>query len=188
MRQMLEDKSNQLIKAVQGVYDVLVLDPPWPVQVGARKGYPGQVMLAYPTMPVELIRHLSLPLADAAHVWVWATHRFLPDALACLEGWGLHYICTFVWIKAGGMQVLGLPQLDCEFALYARKGPAVLLDTKDLKTTFTAPRGAHSEKPDVFYAMVRRVTAGRRLDMFGRRSIEGFESWGLDAPTAEETA
>ena len=78
---------------------------------------------------------------------------------------------------------MGLPQFTTEFALYARTGPAALLDTTNLPTHFEAPRGAHSAKPDVFYDMVRRITAGRRLDMFNRRPIDGFEGWGFDAPT-----
>ena len=77
---------------------------------------------------------------------------------------------------------MGLPQFTTEFALYARRGNATLLDTTNLPTHFEAPRGEHSAKPDVFYAMVRRVTAGRRLDMFNRRPIEGFEGWGYEAP------
>ena len=77
---------------------------------------------------------------------------------------------------------MGLPQHNSESALYARKGSAVFVDTTDLKTCFAAPRTAYSEKPDVFYTMVRRVTAGRRLDMFGRRVIDGFASWGYEAP------
>jgi N6-adenosine-specific RNA methylase IME4 len=183
MRQLLEDKSNQVLKELQEVYDVVVIDPPWPVSFQARKDYPDQVSLPYATMSLEEIGALQLPLADVAHVWLWTTQRFLCEALHCVQRWGLDYICSFIWVKPGGMQPLGLPQFDTEFALYARKGSAVLLDTKDLKTTFQAPRGEHSEKPEYFYAMVRRVTAGRRLDMFNRRPIAGFDGWGHETPT-----
>ena len=181
---MLEEKEAQAIKAAQGVYDVVVIDPPWPVEFIARRVRQQQVSLAYPTMTVEQIRALELPLAEHAHVWLWTTQRFLPEAFACLEAWGLTYSCCFVWEKAGGMQVTGLPQMNCEFALYARKGAALLLDTTALMTCFAAPGGGHSAKPDAFYAMVRRVTAGKRLDMFARRSIEGFDAWGNEAPIA----
>src|SRR5262249_50822552 len=129
-----------------------------------------------------IVRALALPLADVAHVWLWTTQRFLPDALRCLQAWGLTYTCLFVWVKTGGMQPMNLPQFNGELALYARKGPALFLDTTALVTCFTAPREGHSAKPEAFYAMVRRVTAGRRLDMFARRRIEGFDTWGAEAP------
>jgi N6-adenosine-specific RNA methylase IME4 len=187
MRQQLEDQAMQTLKAIEGVYDVVVIDPPWPVAFQAREVRPQQVALPYATMSVEEIRALQLPLADVAHVWLWTTPRFLPAAFTCLDAWGLTYSHWYVWKKPGGMQPLGLPQFTTELALYARKGPALILETRGLTTFFEAPRGAHSAKPDVFYAMVRRITAGRRLDMFSRREIDGFDSWGYKAPANEDT-
>ena len=106
-------------------------------------------------------------MADA-HLFLWTTQKFLPMALRLLDAWDARYVCTFVWHKPGGFQPVGLPQYNCEFALYARRGSPQFLDTTALPTCFTAPRREHSRKPDAFYDVVRRVTAGPRVDLFSR--------------------
>ena len=177
----LENIEAKEAKTVQGVYDVLVIDPPWPMEKIERDERPNQTAFDYPTMSESELALMNIPAADDCHIWLWTTHKFLPMALRLLGQWGLKYVCAFVWHKPGGFQPIGLPQYNCEFALYARKGSPQFIDTKALPVCFNAHRRAHSEKPEEFYAVVRRVTAGRRLDMFNRRTIDGFDTWGKEA-------
>jgi len=177
----LEDVEAREAKELAGQYDVIVIDPPWPMEKIERDVRPNQTEFDYPTMSEEELGDMILPAADDCHLWLWTTHRFLPMAFRLLDAWEFKYLCTFVWHKPGGFQPIGLPQYNCEFALYARRGAPKFIDTKALPVCFEAPRGAHSEKPEAFYEVVRRVTAGRRIDIFNRRSIEGFESWGKEA-------
>jgi N6-adenosine-specific RNA methylase IME4 len=82
-----------------------------------------------------------------------------------------------VWHKPDGHQPSGLPQYNCEFAVYAQKGSPQFVDTHAFCTCFDAPSEIHSEKPEAFYDMVRRVTAGRRVGMLHSHEIEGFDTW-----------
>lgn len=177
----IEELKQRETLPADGEYDVIVIDPPWKMEMIEREVRPNQAKFDYPTMTEDELKELEIPASDDCHLWLWTTHKNLPSALCLLEAWGFRYVCTFVWHKPGGFQPVGLPQYNSEFALYARRGTPIFESTKDFPVCFNAKRGAHSEKPQVFYEMIKRVTAGRRLDMFSRRGIDGFDAWGNEA-------
>jgi len=165
-------------KTVTGVFDVIVIDPPWPMQKIERDERPNQSEFDYPTMTESELGDLVIPCFDDCHVFLWTTHRFLPMAFRLIDTWGMQYSSCMTWHKNGGFQVAGFPQLNCEFCLYARKGSPAFIDTKDFKVCFDGKRREHSRKPDEFYQTITRVTSGRRLDMFTRETRDGWTAWG----------
>ena len=190
--------------ATMGQYSVVVIDPPWTTNAAASQKHKsaveehqtehGRVLRTggslydggryYDVMSLDEIRDLPVPavLADDAFVFVWTINRFLPHTFELLTHWGLQYIFTMTWHKTAGAHPTGYPYYNAEWAVVGRKGNPKFTTTKQFFTTNTWPRREHSEKPEEFYDLLRRVTVAPRLDVFGRRVIQGFSSWGNEAP------
>ena len=168
-----------------GRYATVVIDPPWHMDsVGWRDKSGPKGEIAYPTMTYEGIAALPVTstLADDARLFIWTINRYLPLTFGLLGHWGAEYSFTMTWHKSGGFQLPDGPSFNGEWIVVGRKGRPSFNETKAFSTANYWPRGAHSEKPEGFYDLLRRVTPGPRLDIFGRRRIAGFDSWGNEAP------
>ena len=164
-----------------GKFKTVVVDPPWDVRQGNCRNNGG---LPYSTMlPVEIA---ALPIQTVVesncNVFLWTIQRHLRDSFDVLDAWRLDYRFTMVWHKDGGSQFYDGPCSNAEFIVVGGKGLAQWQEISGFSLAFHAARGGHSEKPEGFYDLLRRVTLGPRLDVFGRRRIAGFESWGNEAP------
>ena len=170
--------------AALGSYATVVVDPPWPLApFGPQKREdfaPDYEMMTLPdiaALPVQAV------LADDARCFLWTINRYLPQSFGILEGWGLRYTFTMTWVKNGGVKSPVTPMFNSEFIIVGSRGHPAYLDTRAFFTAHYWNRGGHSEKPEGFYDLLRRVTPGPRLDVFGRRRIAGFDSWGAEAPS-----
>lgn len=58
------------VKATQGVYDVVVIDPPWPIEMArSQSSTAGYLPLLYPIMSLEI------PCADDCYIFLWTTQK-----------------------------------------------------------------------------------------------------------------
>lgn len=171
----IKDKEKiKTLKTPKGLYDVIVIDPPWQVfynPTGRRGG------AKYPTMAIEQIENIELPMNEDCVVWLWATNRYLHEAFHILEKWGIAYKNTFTWVK----NQLGLGdwgRTQTEHILLATKGKPIV-DFTNQKNIIIADRKQHSEKPDEFYEMVEKCCFGKKkLDYFARKEKKGWDVYG----------
>lgn len=162
-----------------GKFRTIVIDPPWESQMVLKEVRPNQVEFPYPTMNLEEIKNLpvkELAVEEGCHVYLWTTHKYLPDALEIFEYWGAKYQCLLTWVKPVGISPFSW-MYDTEHVLFGRIGNLDLLKM-GVRLSFNAPVTRHSEKPDVFYEKVKEVSPEPRLEMFARKNHDGFKPWG----------
>lgn len=171
----------QRIAMPTGKYQCLVIDPPWPMEKIEREERPNQIGFDYPTMTEDELK--AFPILEYAeddcHLYLWTTHKFTPMAFRLAAHWGFHYQCLLTWVKNVGFTPFSW-MYSTEHILFCRKGNLPLL-ALGKRLDFSAKVREHSRKPAEFYALVRVVSPGPRLDIFSREKHEGFEQFGNEA-------
>ena len=166
-------------------YQIIVVDPPWPVKKLTHKARPNQTTMDYKVMSVEQIKKLPVSeLADeSCWCFLWTTQKFLFEAKPILKQWGFHHLLTMVWEKtygrSAGMPLYGF-RWNAEFILVGYKKKPDLWPKRPLiKAAFSAENIRHSQKPDKFYEMIE-VLGKNRIDLFARKQRKGWDVWGRE--------
>lgn len=158
-------------------YRTIVADPPWRLpKAGATKLNASKF---YSTMTLEDI--CAVPVADLAtpdaHLWLWGINSMMEEAYAVVRAWGFRPCTLLTWCKpAPG--VGHYLRNNTEHAILATRGKPMTPETKPLSTWYLWARGAHSVKPPAFYDIVHTVSPGPYVELFCRRPIMGWDSWG----------
>ena len=182
IKRMLQDRDRQRqiqqireMSLPQGVYQVIVIDPPWQYWLRSTDiTHRGRTR--YPSMSMDELKSLYVPIAEDGVVWLWATNAFLREAFTLLDCWGLDYKTMLTWVKPYfgiGNWLRGQTE-HCSLAI---KGNYVIDGPGNVSTALLAPRGEHSEKPDAFYQLVESLCPGKRLDMFAGKRRPNWECW-----------
>lgn len=167
-------------KIIDKKFQVIVIDPPWPIEFMKLDNRPNQVMMPYPTMTIDEIKVMKMPADEDCGLFLWTTHTFLHESFHILESWGFKYHCCLTWDKTNGRSLCGFNRRT-ELCLYAYKGK---INTNQrgsfIDTVFVEKLREHSRKPDIFYKMIKEHTPEPRVDIFSREKRDGFEQWGND--------
>lgn len=175
-----QPKQNKLeIPIPTGKYRTIIIDPPWPIAKIQREVRPKQTDIDYPIMTMDEIIALPIPklaFENGCHIYLWTTHKHLPDALMLFNEWGVNYECLLTWVKNVGITPFSW-MYSTEHCLFGRIGNLPLLKLGK-RLDFTAKVREHSRKPDEFYNLVAEVSPEPRLDMFSRENRGGFDQYG----------
>ena len=212
MRRYKENVFAALPKLRAHHYRTLYLDPPWnqPGSTGFTSGKDGVPKglrvngagagAKYKTMKQKDLLSLA-PLihrvaSPTAHLYMWTTNQFLPDALELIDAYGFEYITMITWDK--GKDALGVYfRSRTEHYIFAttkkRIMPRPRLNSVSPRATQQGStflheaatwRGAHSEKPDAMRKVIERVSWTPRLELFARKCPMNWDAIGLELENA----
>lgn len=191
---------------VEGGFGTILADPPWSFSdKGSRIAPDWKESPLYSTMGAKEILDLPVDLlaAPAAHLYIWTTDVHLPLALNCMTAWGFVFKKVLVWVKRRAVTLpiraeedptefsvmRGPLQIGMghyyrsvkEICLFGTRGRAPA-QVHNLPDVFEAPRTQHSRKPETLHEWAELLSPGPRLELFARRSREGWEAWGDQFP------
>lgn len=169
-------------------YGAILADPPWPFDTWGENGKDRSPERHYRTMSIAEI--CALPVAEHAAedcaLFLWAVSATAREAVQVLAAWGFEFkTVAFVWAKEGAFGNGYWSRQRCEFCLLATRGQPRRLNA-DVDQLITAPRGAHSEKPEEAAARIERLVGGPYLELFARRSRDGWSRWGNEIDKLDE--
>jgi N6-adenosine-specific RNA methylase IME4 len=130
-------------------------------------------------MPVQDV------IEDNAHLHLWTTTSFLPHAFRLIDAWGFEYRSELIWIKPQ-LGIGNYWRVSHEVLLLGIRGNAKSFAEHKHPSWLSHDRLSHSEKPQAFRSLVRRVSPGPYLEMFGRKQIQGWAVMGNQV-TPEDT-
>lgn len=143
----------------------------------------------------DIIRMPLPPIADDAVLFFWRVSSMVPEAYEVIRAWGFVGKSEIVWNKTdgNGNLSLGMGRIvrgSHETCIVATRGKGIEPISKSEKTSFLAPRGKHSEKPEEFFRIVERLYPlelwpEAHVELFARKRRPGWIAFGDELPPEE---
>lgn len=171
-------------------YNIIYADPPWQYK---DKKCNGNCSDHYDTMSVDDICRLPINRISEKNcvLFLWTTYPMLKEVLNVIKSWGFEYkTIGFQWLKlnkSGNGLFFGLGRWtrgNTEPCLIAVKGkPYKLVKSKKVFQVIQSPVEEHSVKPPVVRDKIIELLGDLpRIELFARRSADGWDRWGKEAP------
>lgn len=171
-------------------YGVILADPEWEFEVWSEDtGNNRAAANHYPTSSTDKIaaRPVIEIAADDCVLFLWATAPKLPDAMRVLDAWGFRYVTHAIWVK----NQIGTGywfRNKHEILLIGKRGnPPKPANGTQFESAILSPRQEHSRKPDWQYEIIERYFPNLpKIELNARRARDGWDAWGLEAPTTAD--
>lgn len=180
-------------------YDIIYVDPPWDYNGKmqfdktsttkenlnlSRKIFISSASFKYPTLKLEELIKLPMNkiMKEDCLLFMWTTSPQLENAIELGRAWEFEYkTIAFIWNKMNhnpGQYTLS----NCELCLVFKHGKIPRpRGARNIQQLISVPRQAHSVKPDeVLEGITAMFPSQRKIELFARRKVTGWDSWGLD--------
>lgn len=189
--------ADDLLSSNLGQFGTILADPPWQFTNRTGKMAPEHKrLLRYPTMTLDDI--MNLPVSELSlpqsHLYLWVPNALIFEGLEVMKRWGFTYKTNLVWYKVrkdGGPDGRGVGfyfRNVTELVLFGTRGS---LRTKApgrrQVNIVTSRKREHSRKPDELYEVIEKCSPGPYLELFARKSRQGWSQWGNEV-TADVSA
>lgn len=153
-------------------FGCIYADPPWKYD---NQGTRAATSDHYLTLTVDELCEWPVGdyAADDAHLHLWTTNAFLPQAFRAIEAWGFEYRSCFVWVKPQ-IGIGNYWRVSHEYLLLGIRGNAKRFNSKKLRSWGEYRRSKHSAKPEKIRGLIEQASNGPYLELFGRKSVKGW--------------
>lgn len=177
-----EEKRQEIVtlppQPLDGLYDVILADPPWQYDFAPTESR--AISNNYPTMGLDEIKAVEIPVAENAVLFLWATAPKLQEALEVMQSWGFIYKTNAIWDK----EIIGMGYWfrgQHELLLVGTKGNFAPPAAEDRESSvYHEKRTQHSKKPMHYYELIEKAFPNKRyLELFARQKFNDLWAvWG----------
>ena len=178
-------------------YNLIYADPPWKQSKGGKKSARANSSgkpLDYPTCSLEEIEeHLQQAnsLAEENSIlFLWTIDKYLFEAQRIAEKMGYKLHARMIWDKVTGIPAAFTVRYGHEYLLFMYKGkltPVAKEERGKIHTVFREKARVHSQKPEIAYSIIERLyPETRKIELYARRSRDGWDCWGNETDKFDE--
>ena len=173
-------KDKKVIPLPDNKYQVIYADPPWAYNDKQDTSILGGAEKHYSTMSIDELCALDIKelCLDDCILFLWVTSPLLEESFEIINAWGFKYKTSFIWDKINH-NMGHYNSVRHELLLVCTKGSCTPDNIKLFDSVQSIEKTKkHSEKPEEFRNIIDTLYKGKKIELFARKKVDGWDSWG----------